>query len=318
MTTGFQPAKKYQSRLRLGLAGPTGSGKTYSALAIASGLGAKIALIDTEHASASLYADRFAFDTLNLSDFDPRNYMEAITAAEGYDVLVIDSLSHAWAGKGGALEMVDKARARSQSNNSFTAWKDITPLQNRLVDAILGAPMHVIATLRSKTEYVIETVNGKAQPRKIGLAPVQRDSIEYEFTVFGEMNAEHQLVVTKSRLAELSDQVIDRPGAPLAAQLLAWLSGEPAPEPAPAPPPAAPQNGTGPDMATQAQTKTLHTLASKIRAESVEEWEQAAHGLYVDYPAAHDADGKMHFSRLTRAEASRTIDKFNQLVKVTA
>ena len=129
----FKKASKSQSRLRLGLVGVSGSGKTFSALAIGSALAAhydgRVALIDTEHGSASKYADRFSFDVLELVDFNPKNYIDAIKAASDYyDVLIIDSLSHAWSGSGGVLEMVDNAAKRSQSNNSFTAWRDVTPL----------------------------------------------------------------------------------------------------------------------------------------------------------------------------------------------
>ena len=122
-------ATKKAAKLRLALVGPAGSGKTYSALAIATGLGSKIALIDTEHGSAALYADKFAFDTCNLETFSPDSYVEAIKGAEaeGYDVIIIDSLSHAWIGKDGALEQVDQATRRSGSKNSYFAWRDVTP-----------------------------------------------------------------------------------------------------------------------------------------------------------------------------------------------
>src|SRR5690606_5228856 len=137
------------------------------------GDGGRIAVIDTENNSAALYADECEFDVLNLDTFSPEVYVEAIKAAEaaGYDVLVIDSLSHAWMGKDGALELVDKAAKRYQGN-SFAAWRDVTPLHNQLVDTILQARLHVIATFRAKTEWVLETdpKTGKTQPRKVGLA----------------------------------------------------------------------------------------------------------------------------------------------------
>lgn len=328
MTMQFTPAKKYQARLRLALSGPSGSGKTYSALAIGSKLGDRIALIDTEHGSASLYADRFEFDTLGLETYHPQKYIDAINAAAaaGYDVLIIDSLTHAWSGKEGALEQVDKAKTRSQSNNSFVAWKDVTPLQNRLYETILGAPMHIIVTLRSKTEYVIETINGRQVPRKIGMAPIQRDGIEYEFTAFGEMNAEHQLVVTKSRIAELADAIIDKPGAPLAEQLIAWLSGEepppPAPKPSPPPqqaqPPAAPSNnGTAPRAATDAQKRAIHVLLGKVDQHG----ERASHAAFVGirdrWPEAIGDDQKIHTTPLTTQQASEVIAFLNAELSAT-
>lgn len=234
----FQKATKRQARLRLALIGPAGSGKTFTALKLASYLGGRIALVDTEHGSASKYAapegadaqpelGQFVFDTLALDDFNPRTYIEAIHAAEeaGYAELILDSLSHAWAGKGGALELVDKLAKKSQSGNKFTAWADITPLQNELIDTILGARLNVIATLRSKTEYVLETnERGKQAPRKIGIGPVQRDGVDYEFDVVGELDVDNNLIVTKTRCNALMGQVITKPGQKLAETLHAWLS----------------------------------------------------------------------------------------------
>lgn len=226
----FQKATKKRSKLRLGLIGPPGTGKTYTALAIASGLGKKIAVIDSEHGSASLYADIFQFDALNLEECSPQNYIQLIGAAEqhGYDVVVIDSLSHAWMGKGGALEQVDNAAKRSQSGNTFNAWRDVTPWHNRLVEAMVASPLHVIATLRSKMEYVVEdNGRGKQVPRKIGLAPIQREGLEYEFTLAGEINLNHELMISKTRCPLFTDAIIPKPGAEFAAQLLGWLeSGE--------------------------------------------------------------------------------------------
>ena len=150
---GFTKATKRRAKLRLALCGPTGSGKTYSALAIAQGLGQRIALIDTECGSASLYADKFGFDVLELESGHPEGYIEAIHEAEraGYDVVIIDSLSHAWMGKDGALELVDKAAKRSKSGNSYMAWREITPHHNKLVEAMLRVPADIIGTTVAHT-----------------------------------------------------------------------------------------------------------------------------------------------------------------------
>lgn len=236
---GFTRATKHAAKLRMALAGPSGSGKTYSALAIATALaeGQPVAVVDTEHGSASKYADLFEFDVLELESFHPQKYIDAIRDAEsgGYGVIVFDSLSHAWSGKGGALELKDEATKRSRSGNSFDAWREVTPVQNALIEAIVAAKIHVIATMRSKTEYVLETdERGKQKPRKIGLAPVQRDGMEYEFDVFGEMDQGNSLIVSKSRCPALSEAVIAKPGAQVAKVLREWLSGEPAPPRAPA------------------------------------------------------------------------------------
>jgi len=230
---GFKKATKAAAKLRLGLIGPAGSGKTMTALRVAHGLGGRVAVIDTERGSASLYSGErgLDFDVLELDSYEAEKFIQAIAQAEqaGYDVLIIDSLSHAWAGKGGILEFVDKAAKRS-GGGSFSGWRDATPLHNQLVDAILGAKLHIICTLRSKVEHVIEQVNGRTQVRKVGLQPVQRDGLEYEFTVVGDVTQDHELIVTKTRAAWLKDQIIREAGEELGKQLAAWLNdGLPSP-----------------------------------------------------------------------------------------
>lgn len=225
---GFKRATKAAARLRLGLIGPAGSGKTYTALRIAAGLGGRIAVVDTERGSASLYAGErgIDFDVIELDTYEVERFIDAIrdAAAGGYSTIIIDSLSHAWAGKGGILEFVDKAGKRNTGGGNFGAWRDATPRHNALVDAILGAPLHVICTLRSKVEYVVENVGGRNQVRKVGLQPVQRDGLEYEFTVVGDVTQEHDLIVTKTRAAFLKDAVIREAGEELGQQLAAWLA----------------------------------------------------------------------------------------------
>ena len=232
----FIKATKKLARLRLAFNGPAGAGKTYSALSVASYLGTKIAVIDTERGSASKYANLFAFDVLELDSFHPEKFIDAIRTADaaGYDVVIIDSLSHAWIGKGGALELVDNAAARSKSGNSFAAWREVTPIHNALVEAILQSKCHVIATMRAKTEYSLERDErtGKTVPRKIGLAPVQRDGMEFEFDVVGDLDQQNSLSISKSRCPELHNAVIARPGADLARKLKAWLSDATVPAPA--------------------------------------------------------------------------------------
>lgn len=227
----FTKATKVAAKLRLALQGPPGSGKTYTALAIALELG-RTALLDTEHRSSEKYADIFAFDVLEPPNHNPQQYIDAIHAAEqaGYDVLVIDSLSHAWMGREGALELVDRAAARDSRGNSFSAWKSVTPLQNALIEAIIGAKIHIIATLRTKIEYSQEKDDrGKTVIRKLGTAPVQRENVEYEFDVIGELDQENTLVISKTRCPALQGQVIRKPGKSLAQTLTAWLGTGPAP-----------------------------------------------------------------------------------------
>jgi DNA polymerase III delta prime subunit len=208
----FKKATKTQSRLRLALSGPSGAGKTFSALNIAQHLGKTVAVIDTEHGSASKYADRFDFDVEELKDHHPAKYVEAIKAAgqAEYDVIIIDS--------------------------GFDGWKNVRPLERALIDAMLSSPCHVIATMRSKTEYVMEEYTKKngdrgTAPNKVGLAPIQTSGIEYEFDLAGEINLEHILTISKSRCPELSNQTFLNPGQELAESLRAWLTdGAPMPE----------------------------------------------------------------------------------------
>jgi len=223
----FQKAERKKARLRLALCGPAGSGKTYSALKIAQGLGGRIALIDTEHESGSLYADLCEFDTAVITPpYTPDKYREAIAAAEaaGYSVLIIDSFSHAWAGEGGLLDMHDKAAAASRSGNSFTAWREITPQHNALIESLLGARLHVIATLRTKTAYdLVDDGNGKKKPVKIGLAPVQREGVDYEFTSVFDLSIDgHVATATKDR-TRLFDGKHFVPRVETGQALVTWL-----------------------------------------------------------------------------------------------
>lgn len=228
----FHKATKQQSKLRLALIGTSGSGKTFTALNIGQHLGEKVAVIDTERGSASKYADLFEFDVLELDSFSPLTYVEALKAAEaaGYDVIIVDSLSHAWMGKDGALEQVDKVAKRSESRNSFAAWRDVTPMHNALVDAMLQSNCHIIATMRAKSEYVLETnERGKQVPRKVGMAPIQRDGLEYEFDVIADMDADNNMIVSKTRCTTLTGAVVNKPGKDIADVLNAWLSDGSAP-----------------------------------------------------------------------------------------
>jgi len=228
----FKKAVKHESKLRMAIAGPSGSGKTYTALSIASGLGENIALIDTEHGSASKYADIFDFDVLEISaPFHPDKFSDAILAAANaeYDVLIIDSLSHAWNGSGGILEIVNKVSVKYRGN-SYAAWGEATPLQDRLVETIVSAGIHIIGTMRSKQDYILVEKNGKSVPQKVGMAPVQRDGFEYELDVFAEMDIDHNMIVTKSRCVGLADGVFSKPNGDVSTILKAWLSGEKLPE----------------------------------------------------------------------------------------
>ena len=233
--SGFQfvKATKKQAKARIAIDGPSGSGKTYTSLIAATALakGGKIAVIDTERGSASLYSEKFDFDVLELNPpFSPEVYHDAIKAAEnaGYAVIVIDSLSHAWEGEGGALDMADDATKRQKTQNSYTAWREVTPIHRAMVDAILQSKCHVVVTMRSKMEYVQEkNSDGRTVINKVGMAPIQRSGMEYEFTIVGDMDLDNTIVISKSRYEPFSGRVQKKPGIEFFKPFVDWLnSGE--------------------------------------------------------------------------------------------
>lgn len=236
--SGFKKATKAAAKLRAAFFGPSGAGKTFSALRVATGLGGPIAVIDTERGSASKYSDRFDFDVMDLDDQSIEGYVSAIEMAAdgGYRVLVIDSLSHGWQALTAEVEKLAKTKYRG---NTWSAWSEGTPLQRRLVNAILGFPGHIIATMRSKTEWTTVDNNGKKTPQRVGLAPEQGKGIEYEFDLLVEISVEHIAQVIKDRTGKFQDKLIDKPGEQFGRDMAAWLAdGHPAPQPEPAPAPA--------------------------------------------------------------------------------
>jgi hypothetical protein len=245
----FIEAERTQLWLRCALFGPSGSGKTMTALRMAKGIaekmGLRYAVIDTEARSASKYADRYYFVVDNLTDKTVDGYIASMHQAyeAGYKVLVIDSLSHAWRE---LTDEVDRLTQASTSKNSLLSWAKINPKQKRLVEAILGFPGHLIATMRSKTEWVIgEGRNGKNMAEKIGLAPEQGKGLEYEFDLLMELNQKHQATITKDRTGKFQDEVIDKPGETFGIALYDWLTIGNAVVP-PASPPVIPQQSAIP------------------------------------------------------------------------
>ena len=218
----FERASKKKARLRCAIFGPSGAGKTYTALRMAKGISGRVALIDTEHRTASKYADRFEFDTCDLERNDIVNYVEAIGAAAEYDVLIIDSMSHGWRA---LLEEVDRLASTKYKGNTWSAWSEGTPKQRDMVEALLGFPGHIIATMRSKTEWTTEqTNNGKSRPVRVGLAPDQGKGIEYEFDLLMEMTTDHIATIIKDRSGKFQDQIIEKPGENFGKDLAAWLN----------------------------------------------------------------------------------------------
>lgn len=203
----FKKAQKAQSRLRLALTAVSGGGKTESALRLARGIvgpKGRIAVADTERGSASLYADRYDFDVLELeAPYSPEKYAGAIMAAEraGYDILILDSITHEWKGRGGVLEIHSHLCSTQKGGNSYTAWAGVTPRHQNFIDTMLSSKMHIIATIRAKTAYIQgERNGGKKFIEKAGEAAEQRDGIEFEFTSVLDISVEgHLATVSKDR-----------------------------------------------------------------------------------------------------------------------
>lgn len=240
----FKKASRSKAKLRMALDGPAGAGKSYTALRFAFALAEheakkanrkelRIGAIDTECGSLSKYAglkegDRtIDFDVVELDSFGPARYCEMIEGAvdAGFDVLIIDSLSHAWTGKDGALEQVDR---KATKGNNFTAWKDVTPQHNRLVDTILRAPFHVIVTMRTKIEHILEEkVNAQGRtvqaPRKIGMKPIQREGMEYEFDIVADIDVDHILTISKTRCPSIDGEVVQKAGPGFMSKVIRWL-----------------------------------------------------------------------------------------------
>jgi energy-coupling factor transporter ATP-binding protein EcfA2 len=219
MTYSFKKATKENIKLRLALYGPPGCGKTYTALQLASLLGKRIGLIDTEYGSSRKYANLFNFEVLELTKFGPSQYYNAIESAEeqGFDYLIIDSLSHAWYAE------LDSVGGNVQN------WAKIRPIERQLWDKIISSSCHIIATMRSKIEYEYGStdVSGKqkiSSVRKVGTAPIQKEGSEYELDICGLLDDQNTLTITKSRCPEISSGIFPKPGKKFATTIQTWLN----------------------------------------------------------------------------------------------
>jgi hypothetical protein len=202
----IRKALRKQAKIKLALQGSSGSGKTYSALLLASGMTAwpKIAVIDTENHSADLYAHLGEFNVLQLSKpFSPERYISAIEICEqeGMEVIIIDSITHEWEGSGGILDIHG-----NMQGNSFTNWAKITPRHNAFVQKILESHCHIITTIRTKTDYVLSEKNGKMVPEKVGMKGITRDGMDYEFTTVFDLDLKHNASASKDRTGLFMDK----------------------------------------------------------------------------------------------------------------
>lgn len=217
----FKKATKEAAKLRLALFGVSGSGKTYTALRIATGLGGKIAVIDTERNSACKYSDRFDFDVCNATKPSIENLKMFIEEAKNYDILIIDSMTHAWLE---LLQEVEKIAKTKFGGNTWSAWSEGTPKQMSLINALLDFPGHIIATMRTETNWTTTTNDkGKVVPVRVGEAPKQGKGIEYEFDMLMQISSEHDALVIKDRTGKFQDEVIPMPDENFGKSLGEWL-----------------------------------------------------------------------------------------------
>lgn len=235
MTIQIKKAVREHVYLKLGVTGPSGSGKTQGGIGLAMGLAPnrKVAVIDTENRSASYYAGMFDFDVVELdAPFTTQKYLEALNEIikAGYEVVVIDSLTHEWAASGGILDA--KAAKDARGGNSFANWGEMKSLHNKFVDSLLQSHIHVVCTLRSKMEYVLEQdEKGKATPRKVGMAPISSDGMEYEFgVVFDVERATHLAVASKDRTGLFEGRSLNL-NEEVGKELASWLATGAAPAP---------------------------------------------------------------------------------------
>jgi hypothetical protein len=224
----FRKAQKSLSYAKICLNGPAGSGKTWSSLEIATGLGGKITMLDTEGGSGDLYSDKFDYDILTMEpDYTCAKYIEVIDLAEklGYENLIIDSLTHAWAGEGGLLDKKGRIEDTTK-NNGWTAWRMITPDHNKLVEKIISSKINIIATARSKMGYAQEEEGGKQVIKKLGMAPILREGMEYEFTVVLDITTPSHVATSTKDRTSLFDGKFFKPDKKTGEQIKEWLSSK--------------------------------------------------------------------------------------------
>lgn len=223
----FKPAVRSQTKMKVALTGPSGSGKTKGALLLAVGMGAKkIAVGDSENGSASLYAKDCKFDTVTIAPpYTTEKYIAVIEEAikQKYDCLILDSITHAWVGEGGILDQ--KNQIDERGGNSFTNWNKMTPKQQKFMANLLNCNIDLIVTMRSKQEYVLEKNDkGKMVPQKVGMAPQQREGMEYEFTTVFDIDMSHHCSVSKDR-TEIFDGKVFKITKKTGELIRDWLNG---------------------------------------------------------------------------------------------
>jgi len=313
----FQHAVRTATPIKMAIQGSAGSGKTYTALKVMSLLhpDKTFAVIDTEGGSASLYSDEFNFDVLVMpspavtqltkkAGHHPENYIWLIqhVIQQGYPGLIIDSGSHEWMGGGGALDLVDSITAASRNNNKFgSGWRVVSPLHQRYIETILDAPLDLIMTLRSKSEYVMDEKN---RPQKVGLAAIQRDGMDFEFSIVLEMDAQHNGVVTKTRCRMLTDRTFHMPGEEFTQIIKDWRGSDEAVEAAQEAKQAVQTSFTPSEPVAETPTKTYLDLVNELMKEGVfktkKQVDEAMQGMGEFNPADYETTKEelIHYGRV--------------------
>lgn len=231
----FRKAERKRGYAKVALIGASGSGKTWTGIEMLRGLVGEnepIAVADTENGSAEFYSQLTNFDICIIEpDYTIAKFQETVDSARenGYKGLLVDGLSSFWVGKGGLLDQ--KVALEKRGRNSFTAWNDITPMYNQMVDTILNTKMHIVFTMRAKTDYSMITENGQTRVVKQGLAPIQRENLDFEFLVVFMLDQQHKASVSKDRTGLFAHRGIFDVGKQTGIEIKNWLeSGVELPE----------------------------------------------------------------------------------------
>lgn len=279
----FTKAERKKAKLRLALTGISGCGKTYSALRIATGMGGNIAVIDTEHDSSSLYASEFGFSSINLDNHSPESYIKAIDDAEneGFDIVIIDSLSHVWTF---CKNEVDIVANKSFKGNSWAAWSRVTPRYDALIQRMIQSSIHVIVTMRAKTETAQIEENGRKKVIKLGMKTEMRDGIEFEFTTVIDIDhSTNGAAVSKDRTHVFKGKENLPLDETIGQELMDWLMG-----------------GIDEPLVDDNQLKALNNMLSSITHEG------ASNKVKATYP---------DFAKIKAKDYEYVADKLHSLIE---
>jgi hypothetical protein len=320
----LRKAERTQAKLKIGLTGPSGSGKTMSALLLASGLTTwdKIAIIDTENGSADLYSNLGDYNVVPLATRDengkpiqapysPERYIEAILACEeaGMEVIIIDSISHAWAGQGGALEQQEKLGGRYQD------WAKVKPRVKRLIDAVLQSPAHVIVNARTKTDYAMDSVDGRTKITKMGTKVVFEEGLDYELTLVFDIAISHLANASKDRTGIFMDKQEKVIEPEHGKRLLTWASSGKAPLPKAKPEVTeSPTTGDTTPKATNTAPAPKKAMGTETLTEEIKAATEKEINALVDVEAARKLYARIYNRYVETPEKVELLKKVHEAV----